>query len=62
MEDFPGGTVAMFEPISDLQYGKGVTIEEAATLPDDQHCVTLIIHNNSLEPVNPDEGEIFGNL
>ncbi len=60
--DFPKNTTAIFESSSSLLGEEGVTIEDAATQLDDDHCVTLVVHNNSLEPVHLNEGEVIGSL
>lgn len=39
-----------------------MTIEDAVTQPDDQSRITLVVRNNSLNPVNLEGGEVLGNL
>ena len=51
---------ALFEAQKGDLNEKGVVIEDAVVEPDDNRCVTLAVHNNSLYTVRLEEGHILG--
>ena len=60
--NFPEDSVALFERTGDQLQKRGLTIEKATTQPDNQQHFTLIVQNNSLEPVSLQEIEVLGCL
>ena len=62
VSNLPEDLVALFEPTGDQLKKRGLTIEEAATQPDNQQHITLIVRNNSLESVSLQEGKVLGCL
>ena len=62
VDDFHEPGSAFFESEGELLREKGLVLEDAVIEPDARHCVTLMVHNNSLQPVHLDEGEVLGSL
>ena len=54
-------SLALFEP-EDLLGVKGLSMAEAATEPDADNCVTLIMQNDALEPTRLKKGQILGRI
>ena len=54
-------SLALFEP-EDLLGVKGLSMAEAATEPDADNCVTLIMQNDALEPTHLKKGQILGRV
>ena len=52
-------SLALFEP-EDLLGVKGLSMAEAATEPDADNCVTLIMQNDALEPTRLKKRQILG--
>ena len=53
---------ALFEAQKGDLNEKGIVIEDAVVEPDDNRCVTLAVHNNSLHTVRLEEGHVLGCL
>ena len=55
-------TPALFEPESGLLKVRGSSMADVITEPDVNNCVTLIIHNESHEPIYLDRNQVLGKL
>ena len=55
-------SLALYEPDNDLLGVKGLSMAEAATEPDADNCVTLIMQNDALEPTHLKKGQILGRV
>ena len=53
-------SLALFEPDNHLLGVKGLSVAEAATEPDADNCVTLIMQNDTLEPTHLNKGQVLG--
>ena len=62
VNDFTGKGTAIFEANSELLTQKGIVIEDSATQPDDNQCITLAVHNNSVLPMTLEAGQVLGDL
>ena len=62
VDDFHGGGSAIFESRGELLEERGLIIEDAVIEPDASKCITLVVHNNSLQPVHLDGGQVLGSL
>ena len=50
---------ALFEPDNSQLVKMDLTMAEAIMEPDKDHCVTLIVENQSLEPTQLMEGQVL---
>ena len=55
-------SLALFEPDNHLLGMKGLSMAEAATEPDTDNCVTLIMQNDALEPTHLKKGQVLGRV
>lgn len=55
-------TPALFEPESELLKVRGLSMADVITEPDVNNCVTLIIQNESHEPIYLDRNQVLGKL
>ena len=60
MLDPQASGAALFEAQKGDLNEKGIVIEDAVVEPDDDRCVTLAVHNNSLHTVRLEESHILG--
>ena len=54
--------IALFEPDNSQLARMGLTMAEAIMEPDKDHCVTLIVENQSVEPTQLVEGQVLGKV
>ncbi len=62
VEGFREHSLAVFEPELEMLKGKGLTMAEAATIPDADNCVTLIVENRGFQPTRLKKGQVLGRV